>query len=733
LRGCSPEVYQVSEKIKCWEFFDCQEKKCPVYKNKIRQCWLVPGTLCRNEVQKNFLEKIELCLKCEPFKANLDINTIQETLACFGKLYRQSKFQVEERDKELENISIEMAVGLSEVFEALQKISSGDPSVRISEKSNLELIVKLKQLVNQTAENTAEIVDLSHEFAMGLAEHFDVLNRVITGDLSARIAGTSSVELLSYFKEVTNHMIYSVAKEIDERKEAESALRKSESKYRTVLEANPDPVVVYDMQGRVTYLNPSFTDVFGWTLEECVGNKMDRFVPEENWPETKIMIDKVFAGISFYGVETCRLNKDGAIIPVSISGAVYKDDDSNPMGSIITIRNISEHKKMEARLRRAQQMEAIGTLAGGVAHDLNNILSGIVGYPQLLLMDLAPDSHLRKPIETIQKSGDKAAAIVQDLLTLARRGVVTREVVNLNEVINDYLLSPEYEKVKLYHPGIQIETRLEARLLNMLGSPVHLSKTLMNLVSNAAEAMVEEDKIIISTENRYVDRPIKGYDHVKEGDYVVLTVADTGIGISKQDMERVFEPFYTKKVMGRSGTGLGMSVVWGTVKDHEGYIDIDSFEGRGSVITLYFPVSRKKMETDKPSFAIEDYMGHGESILIVDDVAEQREIASDMLTKLGYCVDSVSSGEEAVKYVKQHSVDLLILDMIMDPGMDGLETYQRIVANNPKQRAIIASGFSETVRVKQAQKLGAGVYIKKPYMIEMIGMAVRAELEKQKD
>jgi len=316
--------------------------------------------------------------------------------------------------------------------------------------------------------------------------------------------------------------------------------------------------------------------------------------------------------------------------------------------------------------------------------------------------------------------------------------------VNLNQAINSYLKSPECEKLKEFHPDVKIESDLETNLLNIMGSHVHLSKSIMNLVSNAAEAMPDGGTIFISTQSKYLDNPIRGYDDVKEGDYVILTVSDTGIGISSEDMEKIFEPFYTKKVMGRSGTGLGMAVVWGTVKDHKGYIDIQSVEGKarpprlspterddggqGTTFTLYFPVTRKELAKDKSLLSIEDYMGKGETILVVDDVEEQREIASRILKKLGYSVTSVASGEEAIDYLKDNKADLLILDMIMDPGIDGLETYKKIIEFHPGQKAIIASGFSETKRVKKAQRLGAGKYIKKPYTLGKIGIAVKNEL-----
>jgi CheY-like chemotaxis protein len=353
-----------------------------------------------------------------------------------------------------------------------------------------------------------------------------------------------------------------------------------------------------------------------------------------------------------------------------------------------------------------------------------------VSYPDLLLMDLPQGSPLRKPMETIRESGNKAAAIVQDLLTLARRGVSASEVLNINDTVRDYLRSPECSKLKSFHPLVGIATRLDDRLLNIMGSPVHLAKTIMNLVSNAAEAMPDGGTIRISTRNTYVDQPIKGYDQVGEGDYAVVEVSDAGVGIPAGDLKLIFEPFFTKKKMGRSGTGLGMAVVWGTVKDHKGYIDVHSTEGRGTTFTLYFPVTRKEKAAIENGRPLERLRGRGETILVVDDIQQQREIASAILTQLGYTVRTVASGEAAVDDMKDQCADLLVLDMIMESGIDGLETYRRILCHRPGQRAIITTGYSETERVSDALRLGAGQYLKKPYTIENLGMAVKEELRR---
>jgi len=423
--------------------------------------------------------------------------------------------------------------------------------------------------------------------------------------------------------------------------------------------------------------------------------------------------------------------KSGSTFDAVVSASFIQDERFAPIGIMAFFIDVTERNQLEAQLQRAQKMEALGTLAGGVAHDLNNILSSLVSYPELLLLDLPEDSHSRKHVLAMQKSGQKAAAIAQDLLTLARRGVIVKDVLNLNEIILSYLSSPEFKKLKDLYPGFQLQTQLDPNLLNTLGSFVHLSKTVMNLVYNAAESMPDGGEISIVTENRYLDKPISGYDHVKEGDYVILSLSDGGVGISSKDTKRIFEPFYTKKIMGRrSGTGLGMAVVWGTIKDHNGYIDVKSREGKGTTFRLYFPVTRKDLAEEKTPIAIEDYMSGGESILVVDDVENQRIIATSLLSRLGYHVTAVSSGEEAVEYMKNAKADLLVLDMIMDPGIDGLETYKRILKLHPAQKAVIVSGFSETIRVKEAQKLGAGAYVRKPYLLEKIGLAIRIELDR---
>ena len=386
----------------------------------------------------------------------------------------------------------------------------------------------------------------------------------------------------------------------------------------------------------------------------------------------------------------------------------------------------AEKRRLEAQLQQAQKMEALGTLAGGVAHDLNNILSGLVTYPEVLIETLTPDSQVRKGLETIRRSGKKATTIVQDLLTLARREVAVSEILNLNHIVRDYLDSPECASLLHHHGNVTIDPDLAPDLLNLSGSAVHLSKTVMNLVSNAAEAMPTGGAIRINTRNVRVDAPDTAHPKRVPGEYVAIGIADSGIGISEEDRQRIFEPFYTKKVMGRSGTGLGMAVVWGTVQDHKGHIDLVSEPGRGTSVTLYFPAQRAEATARPQAPPMQAYRGRGETIVAVDDQPLQRELLDKILGRLGYAVTVLASGEEAVAYMESHSADLLILDMIMDPGIDGFETYRRILEQHPGQKAILCSGFSESERVRQARALGAGTYLRKPYALDELGRAVRA-------
>ena len=380
--------------------------------------------------------------------------------------------------------------------------------------------------------------------------------------------------------------------ELAQRKDIERALMESEEKHRHFIDNAPIGVGIIDQSGTIQYINKNIEEAMGWRREDIIGRYgfgleafddetrrklLERFRARLEGDKPRLLelpIQTKNRGRLWMEVITTILEKDGV-----------------PVGAQMVFVNITERKQAEEerralmeRLHRAEKMESLGTLAGGVAHDLNNVLGVLVGYTELMLTKMDDDHPFKKYLRNIMKSSEKATAIIQDLLTLARRNVPVSKVVNLNAVLAEYFITPEFERLKSYHPGVTFHTDLARDLLNVRVSPIHLAKTVMNLTSNAVEAIVDAGDVSVTTRNCYLDHPVSGYSDVCEGDYVSLSIRDSGQGICTADMGKIFEPFYTKKVMGRSGTGLGLAVVWGTIKDHQGYIDVQSEPGKGSEI-----------------------------------------------------------------------------------------------------------------------------------------------------
>lgn len=521
-----------------------------------------------------------------------------------------------------------------------------------------------------------------------------------------------------------NQMVENIKESKMEQKKAEEG----RIRLAAAIDQTSETVVITDLKGSIQYVNPAFEKLTSYSHAETIGQnprilksgKHDQEFYKNMW--ATLLRGEVWKG------HLINKKKDGSLFEEEATISPVKNSEGQITNFVAVKRDVSREILLEKQLHRSEKMEAIGMMAGGVAHDLNNILSGIVSYPELLLLDLPADSPLRKPIETIQNSGLRAADVVADLLTVARGTAAAKEVCDLNKLLREYLESPELKRPLETQPGITLHTNLTPDLFTINCSTIHIRKCILNLFINACEAIDKVGTVTISTRNRYIDKPLKGYDEVRRGEYVVLSVADTGSGISPADREHIFEPFYSKKVMGRSGTGLGLAVVWSAVQDHNSYIDITS-DDQGTCFDLYFPASRELADDGKDQITSQDLQGKGQSVLVIDDEATQRDIATSLLSRLGYQPSSVSSGEGAVNFLRTHKIDLLVLDMIMDPGINGRQTYEQIIALHPGQKAIIASGFSETVEVKKAQSMGAGIFIKKPYTINQLGKAVKRELE----
>jgi PAS domain S-box-containing protein len=500
-----------------------------------------------------------------------------------------------------------------------------------------------------------------------------------------------------------------------------------------IVQSMEEGILLEDSQGQITFVNRKTAELLGYEPHELVDQPWKTIADPEHAAQIAGETAKRAQGVAG-PYETVLRTRQGKPVPVLASTRpLFEDGRFDGILSVFTditaLKQAEEElRQSQAKLERARRMESLGVLAGGVAHDLNNLLGPMMAYPDLMLIDLPEDSPLREDVRQIKLAAQRSAAMVQDLLTLARRGVYRMGPLNLNMVVNEYLRSPSFADLKRDHAGVSVSVDLAPDLLNISGSPVHLSKVMMNLVSNAFEAMPDGGAITVRTSCLSLDRAVAGYEYVKAGDYVVLQVADTGVGIGVDDVSHIFEPFYTKKEMGRSGSGLGLAVVYGVAHDHRARIDLRTAPGQGSEFTLYFPVAQESffLQDERD----EDYRGD-ETVLVVDDLQEQRDVATRLLSSLGYQVVAVPSGRAAVDHLRTHRADILVLDMLMQEELDGLDTYRQIVKLYPGQRAVIASGFSETARVKEAQELGAGPFVRKPYTLSSLGKAVRSELDQQ--
>jgi len=391
---------------------------------------------------------------------------------------------------------------------------------------------------------------------------------------------------------------------------------------------------------------------------------------------------------------------------------------------------MAERERLEQALQHTRKMEALAQLASGVAHDLNNILSGIVSYPDLLLAQIDEKNPLRESLQTIRDSGTRAANVVQDLLSVTRPVPRVTEPVDVNAVISEYLDSPEGLTLLSENRNIQVELALEPRLSSIRSTPVDITKVVMNLVINAMDAMPDGGRLHIATRFEPTNDNAKVRPHAKYQDHIVLSVADSGIGIGAEEQQRIFEPYYSKKERGRSGTGLGLTTVWNIVDGCGGRIFVDS-SPQGTIFELFIPAIDQDPRSQLEEVALLDEASGNELLLIVDDEPEQRDLIGSMLNALGYRTVTASSGEEAIDLVKRQSYDLVILDMAMPPGMNGLETFEELLRVNPIQKAILSSGLLRSDEIHHARELGIASMLAKPYRLAELARTVRVELTRK--
>lgn len=523
-------------------------------------------------------------------------------------------------------------------------------------------------------------------------------------------------------------LLHTVAQSI-RHKQLSRDLHNSEKRFRQLAQATWEGIIIYE-RGELLQTNTQLCTMFGYQEHELLGKQIFEVLLDRTTIRAK---DLPAESDTIGPFEARGVRRDGSTFPVEFR--VKHIDYQGRQVQVAAIRDVTDseialQQKMILleKLADAKRMESLGLMASSVAHDLNNIMAGIITYPELLLLDLGMDFKYREELMMIREAGKRAAAVVNDLLTVARGATCKKEPQDVNALISEYLNAVEYREICQRYPQIKLTPYLESKLKPIDCSAIHLSKSIMNLVNNAAEAIQNSGQIILATKNTQVSTPYQGYETIEPGEYVVISVEDDGPGISSQDIQQIFSPFYSKKVMGRSGTGLGLAVVWNTVHDHGGFIDVVS-SSKGSMFALYFPASKSQQVRPLPPTPMTtQYQGKGERILVVDDQQSQREIACRLLRRLGYRPLSVASGEEAVEFVRTTPVDLVILDMLMEPGLNGCQTYERILRHVPNQKAIITSGYANAEAINKAMTLGISQFVKKPYSLCELALALKMEI-----
>jgi len=499
----------------------------------------------------------------------------------------------------------------------------------------------------------------------------------------------------------------------------EQQLKALSARNEALLTSIPDIIMEVNTEKVYTWANKAGHDFFG---DNVLGKEAADYFDGEQ--ETYEAVKPLFGGDeNVIYIESWQRRCDGQKRLLAWWCKVLKDVDGNVMGALSTAHDITESKRLAELESRAQRLESAGKISGQIAHDFNNLLGPLMAYPDFIREEL-PNNHPALPyLSNIEESAARIADINQQLLTLGRRGYYAQEVLNLNEVVLRAVREMDYQSETMI-----CDLHLSEDLMNIKGGSAQLHRVISNLLVNAQDAMQEVGCVDVRTENYYVDDMSVAYGRVPKGEYVKITVTDTGSGISDDNLYKIFDPFYTSKTTSKKrGSGLGLSVVDSVVKDHNGYLDLNTKVGHGTSFYLYFPVTREDAREDE----VELLANGTETILVIDDDEIQRDVCSRLLRKLGYEVTVAKSGEEAIEFLKENPRDLLVLDMVMPPGIDGAETYRRIVEMYPNQKAIIVSGFSETERVLEAQKLGAGAFIKKPLTRKAIAAAVRSELNRQ--
>jgi two-component system cell cycle sensor histidine kinase/response regulator CckA len=526
-------------------------------------------------------------------------------------------------------------------------------------------------------------------------------------DASGRITGASSI-----------------SRGIGERKRAEAALRQSEARYRELFENATDLIATVDLEARLTAVNEAFVRTLGYSREELLGRSLRELVPPE-WHDQldRARDDKVDDEVKSTIYEHELIAKDGRRIQVEVASRVI-EEDGRPVGIEAICRDLSERKQLEEQLRQAQRLEAIGRLAGGIAHDFNNLLTVIGGYTDELLAQGDPDSETE--LKEIAAAAERATILTRQLLAFSRRQLLQPRIISLNEVIDGIM--PMLRR--LIGEDIDLVASLDPGLDNILADPNQIDQVLLNLVINARDAMPQGGKLTIETGNAELDENyLADHAEARVGAHATLAVSDNGVGMDNETVARIFEPFFTTKAVG-AGTGLGLSTVYGIVKQSGGNVWVYSEPGKGTTFKVYLPAAAEPLAIDE-RVRTEIMTATGtETVLVVEDEEALRELAAGMLRKRGYTVFATGSSTEALRLADEQRdrIDLLLTDLVM-PEMNGPELAKQITARIPGARVLYMSGYADEAVTRNGILETGTAYLEKPFSASELAQKVRDALD----
>jgi len=526
------------------------------------------------------------------------------------------------------------------------------------------------------------------------------------------------------------------ARDISERKRAEEALRESEVRFRTLFSQAAVGVAQVESQtGRVVRINKRYCDIIGYTPDEMIQKSFREIThPDDLQKNLSNMKDLIEGRISKFSIDKRYFRKDGSLGWVKLWVSPMWEVGQMPDYHIAVVEDITDRKQaekdkqhIEAQLQQSQKMEAIGLLAGGIAHDFNNLLTTIIGYADFALEQVRENISLTSEIKEIRKAGRKAAALTRQLLTFSRKQLIQPEILNLNDILKN----TEKMLRRTIGEDIEFKTMFESELWDVKMDPGQIDQILLNLVVNARDAMPTGGKLTIETANVELDDVYFQNYGVKDkrGSYVLLSVADSGIGMDEEILSRIFEPFFTTKERGQ-GTGLGLSTVFGIVQQNNGHIRADSEPGKGTTFKVYF----QRIKTDEVSDDIEEQLDENqlkgsETILVVEDSETLLKLTQKMLESYGYKILAAQSGNEAIQILNGHdgTIHLLLTDVVM-PDMNGRELAEKIQSESPKVQVLYMSGYTDDTISKHGVLYDDVEFIEKPFSAKDLGLKVREVL-----